>query len=341
MKSKGKGFDRWIEIFYGGRQFDSQGREYDGNRLIDTALTSFNPDIHTPPVVIGHPQSDKPAYGWVRELRKRFKNGLMVLEARLGQIAPEFEAAVRQGLYKKRSASFYPEGRLRHVGFLGAAPPAVKGLKDLEFEQHSPGAYFEFPNPPGQGPPAGPDLNLNPQKGDEPMNEPNDNKGILEILRSLFRAAREAGWTPPAEEPALKTTSQEQGPVGQEAELKKKEEELELARTEIAEEKARLDREKQEAEINSLVETKVREGVIPPAFVEMGLKDFLKAIQGAEEISFSDRRQNPVEAFLSFMNKAGDLGLFSEIATRDRISPDLKQVEADLELGDQIAGRVS
>ena len=37
--------------------------------------------------------------------------------------------------YEKRSASFYPDGRLRHVGFLGAAPPAVKGLAGIAFGQ--------------------------------------------------------------------------------------------------------------------------------------------------------------------------------------------------------------
>jgi hypothetical protein len=54
-----------------------------------------------------------------------------------------FAAAVRAGRYKKVSASFWPPGHpnnpvpdsyyLRHVGFLGAHAPAVKGLRAIEF----------------------------------------------------------------------------------------------------------------------------------------------------------------------------------------------------------------
>ena len=45
---------------------------------------------------------------------------------------------------KKRSASFYPDGRLRHVGFLGAAPPAVKGLADIGFTAEEDHITFDF-----------------------------------------------------------------------------------------------------------------------------------------------------------------------------------------------------
>ncbi len=54
---------------------------------------------------------------------------------------------VKAGRFKSRSASFYhPDNPnnpkpgvyyLRHVGFLGAQPPAVKGLKAVEFIKKS------------------------------------------------------------------------------------------------------------------------------------------------------------------------------------------------------------
>jgi hypothetical protein len=54
---------------------------------------------------------------------------------------------VKAGAYKKVSASFYPKDHpnnptpgvyaLRHVGFLGAQPPAVKGLKPTEFAEEA------------------------------------------------------------------------------------------------------------------------------------------------------------------------------------------------------------
>ena len=135
-----KGFDNWIEIFRGGKQIDSDGKVHDGDALIDRAIETFNPSYHEPPIVVGHPTDNAPAFGWVRGL-KRSGNRLL---AKARDVVPEFEAVAKQGLYKKRSASFYPDGRLRHVGFLGAAPPAVKGLADLKFDGGEAMATFEF-----------------------------------------------------------------------------------------------------------------------------------------------------------------------------------------------------
>lgn len=135
-----KGFDDWVEIFKGGKQIDSQGREHDGNALIDKAIETFDPKFHEPPAVVGHPKNNAPAYGWVQELKR---SGNLLL-AKFKDAVPEFEAAVKNGMYKKRSAGFYPDGRLRHVGFLGAAPPAVKGLADLSFKADEDQILFEF-----------------------------------------------------------------------------------------------------------------------------------------------------------------------------------------------------
>jgi len=141
---KFEGFEDWVEIFLGGKQTDSEGREHDGDQLIEKALASFDPRTHEPPLVIGHPQENAPAYGWVEGLRKAVRDGTAVLLAKFRQVVPEFAAMVREGRFKKRSASFYPDGRLRHVGFLGAAPPAVKGLADLKFESEEEHMVFEF-----------------------------------------------------------------------------------------------------------------------------------------------------------------------------------------------------
>jgi len=133
-----RGFNDWVPIFRGGKQTDSKGNEHDGNALIDKALATFNPAYHEPPAVIGHPKEDAPAYGWVSELKKIGDT----LHAKFRQVAPGFEQAVKDGLFKKRSAAFYPDGRLRHVGFLGAMPPAVKGLADVKFKEGE--EYIEF-----------------------------------------------------------------------------------------------------------------------------------------------------------------------------------------------------
>lgn len=141
---KFKGFDDFIEIFRGGRQVDSAGVEHDGDAIIDKAIASFSAEQHEPPAVVGHPEDNSPAYGWTEALKSVVQpNGTKILLAKFKDVMPEFEELVKAGRFKKRSAAFYPDGRLRHVGFLGAVPPAVKGLADIKFDEGVP-VSFEF-----------------------------------------------------------------------------------------------------------------------------------------------------------------------------------------------------
>ena len=123
--------NQWVAIFKGGNQTDSSGRSHDGSALIDKAVASFNAADHEPPLVIGHPNENAPAWGWVSELKR---DGDTLL-AKFKNVQADFADLVEQGMYKKRSASFYPDGKLRHVGFLGAVPPAVRGLPDIAFAE--------------------------------------------------------------------------------------------------------------------------------------------------------------------------------------------------------------
>lgn len=140
------GFDEWVEIFKGGKQKDSQGVEHDGDEVIRKAINTFDPNYYEPPLVVGHPVHNAPAFGWVAGLKKAGN----VLYAKFKDVAAEFEDLVKQGLFKKRSASFYPDGRLRYVGFLGAMPPAVKGLADMSFGDRGEFTSFEFTDDPGE-----------------------------------------------------------------------------------------------------------------------------------------------------------------------------------------------
>jgi len=137
------GFDDWIPIFRGGKQIDSNGVEHDGSELIDKALAKFNTAKHEPSICIGHPKEDAPAYGWVTELKEGADKLGRLLLAKFGQVEPTFGAMVKDGRFKKRSAAFYPDGTLRHVAFLGAMPPAVKGLPNMAFAEGD-AASFEF-----------------------------------------------------------------------------------------------------------------------------------------------------------------------------------------------------
>lgn len=130
-----------IQIFKAGRHTAMSGAalEFSESDLAACAA-AYDPAKHEAPIVVGHPKSDGPAYGWVKSLA--FADGL---EAEPHQVNPEFAELVNGGAFKKVSASFYtpdsPQNPvpgvyyLRHVGFLGAQPPAVKGLRNPEFAE--------------------------------------------------------------------------------------------------------------------------------------------------------------------------------------------------------------
>lgn len=100
---------------------------------------SYDPAIHEAPLVVGHPATDDPAYGWVAGLQ--FDNG--VLSALPSDVDSQFAELVNTRRFSKISAAFYEPNSpsnpvqgvyyLRHVGFLGAQPPSVKGLKSPQF----------------------------------------------------------------------------------------------------------------------------------------------------------------------------------------------------------------
>jgi hypothetical protein len=102
---------------------------------------SYDTAAHPAPVVVGHPKTDDPAYGWIKSFA--FDEESQKLIAEIGEIDPAFVDAVQAGRYKKVSMAFYrpdtpnnpkPGGYYpKHIGFLGAAAPAVSGLRPAAF----------------------------------------------------------------------------------------------------------------------------------------------------------------------------------------------------------------
>jgi len=126
--------DSWIQVFRTGRHTDASGDEREwGIADLDRIISSYNPLRHEAPVVIGHPEDSAPAFGWVEALKRDGE----ILYAKLKNMVPEFVDMVRRGLYKKRSIALYPDLTLRHVGFLGAMPPSIKGLEDVRFYERA------------------------------------------------------------------------------------------------------------------------------------------------------------------------------------------------------------
>jgi hypothetical protein len=133
-------FPEWIEVFSTGRWTDSAGNTSDWTLDdLKEIAESYDPQVYDAPIVVGHPQTDSPAYGWVDALKVEGEK----LLAKPKQVIDEFKDWVKRGLYKKISISIFPDMTLRHVGFLGGTPPAVKGLKTVAFTKKKAGWQFE------------------------------------------------------------------------------------------------------------------------------------------------------------------------------------------------------
>jgi len=129
-----------VEVFKPGTHTTMHGEAitFAEKDLLATA-TAYDPSLFEAPFVVGHPSVDAPAYGWVKGLS--VVGGKLLAEGH--QVEPQFAEMVKDGRYKKVSARFYRPGSpdnpvpgswyLRHVGFLGAVAPAVKGLKSAAF----------------------------------------------------------------------------------------------------------------------------------------------------------------------------------------------------------------
>lgn len=135
-----------IEIFKIGKHTATNGQALPFDEtMLAAAVKGYDPKLHEAPVVVGHPKDNHPAFGWIDHLE--LKDGVVLAHPK--QVDADFAELVEQGKYKKRSASWYlPDSPnnpkpgtlyLRHVGFLGAMPPAIKGLKDVQFSEQEQG----------------------------------------------------------------------------------------------------------------------------------------------------------------------------------------------------------
>jgi hypothetical protein len=134
--------NQWIDLFRAGSYGDKGDySEQDLQQIVD----NYKPSFHEAPACIGHPKEDAPAYGWWEQLRRVGD----VLQGKLKpNVDPTFEELVKSGRFDKRSVALYKGGEgfsLRHVAFLGAQPPEIKGLAALKFgEQDKKAIEIEF-----------------------------------------------------------------------------------------------------------------------------------------------------------------------------------------------------
>lgn len=123
------GLTDWFDVFKCGTRKDHSGRICSiGRSDVDEAIRKYDPS-NPVPLVIGHPTLNAPAWGWTQAFRRIGD----LVQAKASSVVADFEDLVKKGMYKNRSISFNPDGTFNHIGFLGAAAPAVKGLRDISF----------------------------------------------------------------------------------------------------------------------------------------------------------------------------------------------------------------
>jgi hypothetical protein len=344
-----------IEVFKAGTWTDSSGNTRTWTEQdIDKIIEKYNSQRdHEAPVVIGHPKDNAPAYGWVERLEKRGQS----IWAKIKPTVQDFVDWVRQGLYKKVSISLYPDLLLRHIGFLGAMPPAVKGLQVPQFSDAEYSEYTmdfrkwtqeerdKLAKGEIKGEFAGPDQSF-PIAGPEDVGDAWKLSGHAEnpdqIRLNIIRIAKKYGWVSALPKSArqwakehnidLMEVQMEEKLKELEKELKEKEKALaefaerdkakeeEIAK--LREEIARVEKEKRQTEFNSFCEDLIKEGKLTPA-MKPAVIDFLEILHGFEEYEFSEGegkvKAKPGERFKTFLKGLPKVIEYGEKATKDKV----------------------
>lgn len=303
-----------IHIFKAGKQTCSTGTttEFSEDTLKAT-VNAYNPSLHEAPIVVGHPAENAPAYGWIGRLEYVDGQGIY---AEPKDIEPQFAEMVAAGRFKKVSASFYtPDAPsnpapgsyyLRHLGFLGAQPPAVKGLKPIEFSEEA--GTIEFA---GIGIASGDPLvasvfkrlrewfidKFSRQEADEIVPS-----WVIETMEEAHRASQvplpaikfdEAGnpLIDLGDKPGDQPPKQEEENVKLEeqlAEAKAKIEALEKQKNDYQEQKAKMDKDNIRANISAIAS----EGRILPADIE-ALTNYCASLAADDVLDFAEGEKKP------------------------------------------------
>ncbi len=140
----------WIETARTGTFADSRGRHQTFTaRDLDAIASAYDPSKADAPLVFGHPESEAdPAFGRVKKLKS--EGGKLL--ALLTDVPQKVQELVTQGHYRHVSMSLLPDRvTLRHVALLGAAQPAIDGLKAVSFAADEGSITVDFAADSGEG----------------------------------------------------------------------------------------------------------------------------------------------------------------------------------------------
>lgn len=279
--------DQWMEVF---REGDYGEKGSYSRADLQAVADGYDPKEHEAPIVIGHPTINAPAFGWIERVRLvDDPQGKAILEIKARDVQPEFEEMVQRGLFKKRSIAFYQNPlRLRHVGFLGAAAPEVKGLKDLNFDSTT---FVEFLE-------------------DTEMDEKTLTEKIQTAVKNFFAQFADQGGPKPLNEEVIagmisRAVKSEFSSFRTEIETKEKERlaREENARTEFAEKEKTANQQKAVEEAKARLVGKNR---WLPAYEKMGALAIFSALAGsAATIEFEEggkkESRTVLDSFVAFL----------------------------------------
>lgn len=117
----------WYDVFYAGQHTDSAGKKNTFTRA-DLQQVVDNFAANTVPLVIGHPEMNAPAYGWVSAIRLTDDDRL---EIKADSVNVEFAKAVAAKAFPNRSVALERTSKglqMVHVGHLGGRAPALEGM---------------------------------------------------------------------------------------------------------------------------------------------------------------------------------------------------------------------
>lgn len=130
------------EVFYVGTHTAMNGRKLTFTQAdLQASAAAYDPALFAAPLVIGHPTTDAPAMGWLGKLDVTAEGRMRSVDPT--DVHPEFAALVNDKRFPRVSMSFFtpdapdnPKPGVwypRHLGYLGAAQPALTGLKVANF----------------------------------------------------------------------------------------------------------------------------------------------------------------------------------------------------------------
>ncbi len=225
----------WIEIARAGTFTDSAGRPQTfTDSDLDAIANAYDPAKRDCPLVFGHPKTDAaPAFGWAEKLKA--EGGKLL--AKFGQVPDAVKKIVADGHYRHVSMSLMPDRvTLRHVALLGAAQPAIDGLKAVELRSRNDSITIDF-------------VKGDNMPGDDAQREIGALKERIAALEKENASLKE------------QAKGQKEGKEKAEAEKKAAEEKEAKTAADFAAYKGAIENEKREARVAALVES----GRVKPA----------------------------------------------------------------------------